>query len=167
MVVKILPFPSKLGAGLEDRTLAANPSKPGNIFLMAMMIIFLHCNQGLFLLLNLSRRVFSTQSNPYQTLVFFLHISPTTQWRITWGRGRSCRGILSATWRWGASALTWWQWFFPCLNVAMIFLLAYWWQWFVLPGYLAAMIHFTQLICGNDFLPAQWWQWLSSRLWLS
>ena len=42
MVVKILPFPSKLGAGLEDRTLAANPSKPGNIFLMAMMIIFLH-----------------------------------------------------------------------------------------------------------------------------
>ena len=79
MVVKILPFPAKLGAGLEDRTLDANSSKPGNIFLMAMMIIFLHCNQGLFLLLNLSRRVFSTQSNPYQALMFFLHISPTTQ----------------------------------------------------------------------------------------
>ena len=71
MVVKILPFPSKLGAGLEDRTLDANSSKPGNIFLMAMMIIFLHCNQGLFLLLNRSRRVFSTQSNPYQALVIF------------------------------------------------------------------------------------------------
>ena len=133
-VFKNLPFPSKLGAGLEDRTLDANSSKPGNIFLMAMMIIFLHCNQGLFLLLNLSRRVFSTQSNPYQALMFFLHISPTTQWRITWGRGRSCRGILSATWRWGASALTWWQWFFP---VSM-------WQWF-----------FYWLIGGNDsFYPA-------------
>ena len=72
-----VPFPSKLGARLEDRALASNSAKPVHMCRMIGMV---------------------------GEITWWWW--RWRWWWMTWGRGRSCRGIVCAIWTWAGWVLT-------------------------------------------------------------